>query len=67
MRGVVGENIFGIPILVDGEATITDRSSRDLPLIMKRYSNLRREDIDVLIPDDTAWRGLGAAKDVYIP
>lgn len=63
----IGRNIFGLPILSGGDATITDRSRHDLPIILARYRNLQRDDIDIVIPDDAAWHNLGGTKDVYIP
>lgn len=54
-----GRNILGITIIADGQPAISDRSDRDIPLLLKRYTNLKREDIVIQILDDRPWGGSG--------
>lgn len=54
-----GRNILGITIIADGQPAITDRSERDIPLLLERYANLKREDIVIRVIDDRPWGGKG--------
>ncbi len=46
-------------IIAGARPEITDRSERDIPMLLKRYPNLTREDITIAILDDRPWGGKG--------
>ncbi|TQV82135.1 hypothetical protein [Denitrobaculum tricleocarpae] len=52
-------NIIGLTSINDGRPAISDRSERDLPLLLERYPNLKREEIEIEIIDDRPWGGKG--------
>lgn len=54
-----GRNIIGLPSIDDGRPVISDRSERDIPMLLKRYPNLKREEIGIKIIDDRPWGGKG--------
>lgn len=54
-----GRNIIGFPTIADGRPAITDRSDRDIPLLLSRYPNLKREEVEIEIIDDRDWGGKG--------
>lgn len=55
-----GQNVFGISIIAGARPEILDKSERDIPMLLKRYPNLKREDITISILDDRPWGGKGA-------
>lgn len=57
-----GKNIFGVTIIADARPEITDQSQRDIPMLLQRYPNLKREDITITILDDRPWGGKGPAR-----
>ncbi len=54
-----GRSLAGIRVVADGRPAILDRSERDIPLLLQRYPNIKRQDIDVRIIDDRPWGGKG--------
>jgi hypothetical protein len=59
-----GRNFFGITIIADGRPSITDKSERDIPLLLKRFPKIAREDIEIHVLDDRPWGGNGPPKDI---
>ncbi len=54
-----GRNIIGLTSISDGRPVISDRSDRDIPMLLQRYPNLKREEIGIEIIDDRPWGGKG--------
>ena len=54
-----GRTLPGIGVIGSGRPAILDRSERDIPLLLQRYPNIKRQDIDVRIIDDRPWGGKG--------
>lgn len=54
-----GRNVIGLTSIADGRPVITDRSDRDIPLLLERYPNIKREEIEIEIIDDRPWGGNG--------
>lgn len=52
-------NIIGLTSIADGRPAISDRSERDIPMLLNRYPNLKREEIEIEIIDDRPWGGKG--------
>lgn len=55
------KNIFGITIISDAAPQVVDKSERDIPMLLQRYPNLSRENIEIRLIDDRPWGGDGSA------
>ncbi|WP_282610342.1 hypothetical protein [Pelagibius sp. Alg239-R121] len=55
----IGQSPQGVTVISGAQPVIIDKSERDIPLLLQRYRNIKREDIEVYIIDDRPWGGLG--------
>lgn len=49
----------GVGFIGSGKPAILDRAARDIPLLLERYPNIERQDINIRIIDDRPWGGKG--------
>jgi hypothetical protein len=51
-----GKNLFGIEGLRDASVTLADGSETDLPIFLRKYPKVTREQIDVSVTLDPTWQ-----------